>query len=1403
MKFLFRLAVLSFFSFLFNVVTANPQGAQVVSGNVSVAEQGNYTQVNQSSAKAIVNWQSFNIGAQEHTHFQQPSSSAIILNRIQGKNSSQIFGKLTANGRVMLINPSGIVFGPNSRVDVAGLIASTADIKDSDFLAGNYYFQQAPGSSGKIVNQGLIKVGDLGVVALLGQGVENSGVIQARLGQVALGSGRSFTLDFYGDQLIQFKVPDSVLAEDKALAGITQSGSIQAAAGRVWLKAKAANDVVDQVINMSGVIEAQAIAEKNGEIILLAEQGKATVAGKLDVSGKKTGESGGVIKVLGEQVGLLADADIDASGNVAGGSVFIGGNYQGLGPELNANTTYVNAQAKISVDALGQGDGGRAIVWADDLTAFYGNITARGGSLGGNGGFVEVSGAHLDFKGVVDLLAPLGDVGELLLDPVNVRIVSNTPDDFASLACSGGSGGFVCQPIDEQKETLMISVSSLAGQLENGNLIISTAAVGGGSASGGDIVVDARISHTDWVKNNLTLQADRDIIINQVTLGVGGNLTLTAGRRISILNHVVLYGTGSTITINAPSGGLDLGAYIITAGGAVNFVNTPISLVARSVVDTTNKYSPLGPTPVGADITFGSTVDTQGNYFILNCGTGGNTVINGVVSGNGTLDFRVGRNLNFNSAVNLMSLFIRSLQENLTFAGNAAINLIGINSPGPSAITFSGDVNTFIEPVTFISRGGVTLGNSNSAVNTFVGGLTSTASTVTAQGALHTTNNDLTLGAVLIPDGAQLTLDTNIGGGNITVDSIRGNNTTSNGEDITLISGSGTTTITGAIDTDIGQLQLQENAATSTGAVSLHGAVTLMDLITFAQPYTLALHSGVSVTNATTLNNTGAVILGNSNSALNTFAGGLTSTASITTAQGVLRTTNNDLTLGIVLIPDGGQLTLGTNTGAGNITAASIRGNNTTSNGEDITLISGSGTTTITGAIDTDIGQLQLQENAATSTGAVSLHGAVTLMDLITFAQPYTLALHSGVSVTNATTLNNTGGVILGNSNIALNTFVSGLTSAASTTTAQGFLRTTNNDLTLGIVLIPDGGHLTLDTDTGVGNIEVSSITGSNATSNAENITLISGSGSTAITGAILSGNGRLQLQENAVTSTGSVDIHGPAIVNELITFAQPYALALYGGGRVTSATTLNNTGGVILGKKSDPTSTNFDLSNFVGGLTSTASTTKGEGVISTTNSDLTLGDVSIYDGGWLKLTTDTGAGNITVASIRGNNTTSNGEDITLISGSGTTTITGAIDTDIGQLQLQENAATSTGAVSLQGRLDIERLITFGQPYDISLTGGGSIAQQVVFLNTGQRVIIGFNAISPLRARLLNRFNYRLLKGWFYKPLVRYRDRKILKKYRIKKKLLVERKPIPLTRDLQFKKFSCAFDKSSNNYSCN
>src|SRR5215470_5757677 len=360
-------------------------GFQVQAGSATLSTPSSTKSViTQTTNKAILTWSAFGIPAGSTVQFIQPGASSIALNRVTGGNVSTIMGHLIANGQVWIVNPAGVFFGPGAQVDVAGLMATTSDIQNGDFLSGNYQF--GIGSSNPnagIVNQGTIRVSSGGSVVLSGAAVTNQGLIEAQLGSVVLAGAKTFTVDFQGDKLLSFQVTGAVDQRPaNADALVSNSGTVTASGGTVLLTARAAKNVIDNVINSTGIVEATSAKAVNGEIILDGgDTGLVTVSGALDASGKSAGETGGTVKVLGNQVNLAAGANIDVSGDAGGGTALIGGNFHGAGPEANASVTVISANAAINADAISIGNGGNVAVWSEQYTDSFGTITARGGSL--------------------------------------------------------------------------------------------------------------------------------------------------------------------------------------------------------------------------------------------------------------------------------------------------------------------------------------------------------------------------------------------------------------------------------------------------------------------------------------------------------------------------------------------------------------------------------------------------------------------------------------------------------------------------------------------------------------------------------------------------------------------------------------------------------------------------------------------------------------------------------------------------------------------------------------------------------------------------------------------------------------------------------------------------------------
>ncbi|MEM7359865.1 MAG: filamentous hemagglutinin N-terminal domain-containing protein [Pseudomonadota bacterium] len=462
-------------------VLAAPSGAQVVHGEASFNQSGSHLEITNSNG-TIINWQDFSIASQESVNFLQTHASSAILNRVISNIPSDILGELTSNGRVFVINPNGLIIGKDARIDTAGFVASTLDIQDNDFIAGRMKFV---GDSGEIENHGYIAAGPGGEVVLIAPDIENHGVIEADDGNILLAAGREVVLHSMQSGGLSYKVSapgDRALNIGQLLA---QNGSVKVFA--------------DQIFQRGSISANRARRSADGSIVLEADT-TLDVSGQLAARGEQV--EGGDIHLLGQQVDVH-QADIDASGE-GGGEVLIGGDYQGKGTVRNAENTNTDAATVIRADGGTNGAGGRVIVWSDDTTNSFAKITARGGSVSGDGGFVETSGKRvLDFGQPADVSATNGLAGTWLLDPEDIVI--------------------------DEEHAASISTSLNGGS----NVEVRTSDEGEGE---GNITVDAPITKTEGdTAVSLTLDAHNRVDVNAPITTTAGplNVNIKTGREVA------------------------------------------------------------------------------------------------------------------------------------------------------------------------------------------------------------------------------------------------------------------------------------------------------------------------------------------------------------------------------------------------------------------------------------------------------------------------------------------------------------------------------------------------------------------------------------------------------------------------------------------------------------------------------------------------------------------------------------------------------------------------------------------------------------------------------------------------------------------------------------------------------
>ncbi|KQP38896.1 filamentous hemagglutinin N-terminal domain-containing protein [Pseudorhodoferax sp. Leaf274] len=677
--------------------TQLPTGGQVAAGSAQIGTSGASMTVDQASQRAVLNWQSFDVGSSASVNFRQPDASSVTLNRVVGSDPSQVYGRMTANGQVFLVNPAGIYFSPSASVDVGGLVATTHSISTADFMAGKSTFS-ANGATGTVVNEGRLGAAPGGYIALLAPEVRNSGAVVARLGTVALAAGEAFTLQFDGNSLAALTVAPS---QWRALVENRQA--VQAEGGLVVLSAQALNALQGSVVN-SGSIDASSLQNVGGRIVL-----------------------------DGGQVELAAGSSLRANGPRGGGTVQVG--------SLAAQRVAMAADARIEANATAAGDGGNVTLLTDlhdtqAATTAHGSLQARGAGAGRHGGTVDTSGANVDFQGIrVDTGTPGGRAGTWLVDPYDLTVdsaaaatissnlaTSNVTLQTTASSSSGpgvvntsGNGDITVNSAINWSSTNSLTLDAYrdvvvnAGLLGGGAINLKASrevAVGGVTlrTNGRDITLWSNATSPStsviggiYLKNNTVLDsrtaADR-AAGNTSTASGGGAITLGGGSNTATLASGTVVPTG--YAVNSASGNL----------GAVQLGTQTAGSPAVGQNANVRVYSG------GGDISMAGHINTTARNtgfgieiysdVVIDAGTNGNLSLDGsatvaVQSGAG-LD--VGRN-----AAGFLPIVLRTHDGNISIAGTASgaaasnngvnltgdtTNLVTLAATGAGAIDITG-----------------------------------------------------------------------------------------------------------------------------------------------------------------------------------------------------------------------------------------------------------------------------------------------------------------------------------------------------------------------------------------------------------------------------------------------------------------------------------------------------------------------------------------------------------------------------------------------------------------------------------------------------------------------------------------------------------------------------------------
>lgn len=966
-----------------------------------------------------------------------------------------------------------------------------------------------------------------------------------------------------------------------------------------------------------------------------------TADGALGSTGVDFDNTGGVITTKGQ------DILIDHTGQITAGAKIDSGNNNNI---LGGNIT-LDADSGLIVDAIlttvgGGGGGGTVNFTSGGITLNVAPTLGQGDvNLGGGGADTTINAAISTFGSISITASRDITINQLIQTTGTTSYISIIANSDNSAGTDAG-GVYI----------------SAAGQLDSGQNVTVTGSDYFGTAGTRDsIIIDADGANNQiQADGNITLNTqaatvtDEDIIVagNIESQSIAGAIDINAA-------DAIIIGTGVPIT------------NLTTGGGNITFQDDVIVSGDTQVV-----------TGAGTgDIAFNAAVDLDGNDLTLNAGFAGDITITGDVSDTSTGGNLFATNADEHSytALTLNSLTISNAQTSVTLGGDiaaAATGDITVNTTGwirqdgdivsgrnvnydsgaaiipattssllisaNNPITVSGTVDidsfglTTIESGSKITAGGAVTFAANKS------GLLTTSSGIETSSDNITFTKAVTLGAdALIDTGAagagDITFNENVlGDFRLTVAAGTGN--------IDFLDTVGdTTALSGLLVTSGATLDF-----TDTVEIDDQGLDVTAGTVTFADDVTSTNGGSVTITNAGLLDIAPGADMNLDGLFLQDGAGSIQTAGNITTNAANLTFTQD------VTLTDGATVVFST----GAATGGNIALNDTVSgtSSENLTLISGSGTTIVTGEVGAgnQIDTLTLQANNAGATGAVTFNGDVTASTLTTFARGYSVALNEDADITNDTNFLNTNGVTLGDGTDDLLTFTGGLGAVAGTISTAGTIQTTNTQMDLGAT--------TLTADT----------------------TLRSGTAAINVASAD-DGLGDFDLRLGSVTQTGAITVSGNTTVDTLNTFASAYNVSLSGAANtITTDTTFANTGSVSLGQAGGTTT-------FTGGLDTTAalSGTNVAGIVETTNTDMDLGATTLTAAATLR----SGSAAIIAASV-----TDGASSFALSLGDG----------------------RQSGAITVSGSTTVDTLTTFASAYDIALNGAANtVTTDTTFLNTG------------------------------------------------------------------------------------
>ena len=644
----------------------NPTGGAVVAGSATIGSAGATLSINQSTQNAIINWQQFSIAGGETTKFIVPNSGA-TLNRVIGGNPSAIYGSLQSNGTLYLVNPSGIVVGPSGRIDTAGFLASTLDISNQQFLAGGN-LEFAGNSGASVENDGIIHASS-GDVYLIASQVSNKGTLSAPQGTVGLAAGSDVLFQQSGTEHLFIQATP---AGTTRATGVTNSGTIHAAAAE--LKAAGGNAYA-LAINNTGVIAATGYKRVNGDVYLISDGGSISNIGT--ISAQQANGNGGTIVVDGTAVSSAVSGTVTNSGTLNASATVAGG--------TGGTVTLKNMGGK---------------------TVHSGKIIAKGGQ-GGAGGNAEVSGATVQFTGTVDLTAPGGTTGNLLLDPTTFTVAATGGDETGAAVSATLQTANLTLNADET-----VTIDDGITWTSTNTLTLST-----NSSSSSTITINAPIS---GVNGGLALGTTA-VAPLQITTGAAGT--------IDVANFILQSGSWSQVSATLPAftashdfevengtqNGTGVGAFFLRATGGDGSSGTPYQIADIYGLQGLNSSTLL---TFGVDAELVNNIDASGTA-TWNGGAGFVPIGNGTTGFTGTFngqDFTIsGLTINTPSATDVGLFGVIDSEGTVENVGVTNVQISGSVSVGGLAGNNLGAISNAF------TTGTVTAGVEGTSVGGLVG----------------------------------------------------------------------------------------------------------------------------------------------------------------------------------------------------------------------------------------------------------------------------------------------------------------------------------------------------------------------------------------------------------------------------------------------------------------------------------------------------------------------------------------------------------------------------------------------------------------------------------------------------------------------------------------------------------